>query len=368
MTESLWILEHLAGQPCPFPQYRRLFAADGLPKAERQRLPDLPEVLAYLTAVRNQVWEYLAVAPLDQQLRLWCWLLQHESQHAETISIVLSLHRQRQGRRFLQTPGQSGGEQGVGTTVPPIATDPAAVPMVAMPALEIPLGYNGPEAIDNEQVQHQCRVEDFWIDTHPVTCRAYGQFMAIGGYDQPAYWSEPGWRWRQQTQAQAPHYWNADPAWADHPVCGVNYYEAEAYARFVGKRLPTEAEWERTTHPAAVTSGPPFWGQDWLTPDRFNYGGLRGGTTPVGQYAATNNCYDLLGNVWEWTSSWFEAYPGFTAFPYRGYSQVYFDGGHRVLRGGSWATRPWALRPTVRNWYHPQVRQMLAGFRCARSA
>ena len=154
------------------------------------------------------------------------------------------------------------------------------------------------------------------------------------------------------------------------PVCGVSWYEADAYARFIGKRLPTEAEWEKATSWNVVTEQQHTypWGQEAPNPHRCNHNNLIGQTTPVNAYPmgqSAYGCYDMLGNVWEWTATWFDAYAGFVAYPYRGYSQAYFDGQHRVLKGGSWATPPWAMRSSFRNWYYPGIRQILAGFRCA---
>jgi len=166
-----------------------------------------------------------------------------------------------------------------------------------------------------------------------------------------------------------PLYGSDDLALTDHPVCGVSYYEAEAYATFVGKRLPTEHEWERAAcwDAEGRRRGLYPWGDSWPQATVANFGGTAAMTTPVGKFspgATDTGCHDLLGNVWEWTTSWFEGYPGFRAFPYRGYSEVYFDRQHRVLRGGSWATRPWAMRGPLRNWYHPYIREIFAGFRC----
>jgi formylglycine-generating enzyme required for sulfatase activity len=153
----------------------------------------------------------------------------------------------------------------------------------------------------------------------------------------------------------------------------VSCYEAEAYARFVGKRLPTEAEWEKAAswHPQTQQRQTYPWGEAFPSAEQCNHDHLQGQTTAIDAYPSGQSaygCYDMLGNVWEWTASWFDGYDGFEFYPYRGYSQVYFDGQHRVLRGGSWVTRPWGLRSAFRNWYAPGTRQILAGFRCAQDA
>ncbi len=139
---------------------------------------------------------------------------------------------------------------------------------------------------------------------------------------------------------------------ADHPVTGVSWHEAEAFARFAGKRLPTEAEWEVAASP--VTEG--------------NFGAAFDGTTPVGAFPknkTTSGCFDMTGNLWEWTSSTFGPYPGFKAYPYPEYSELWFDGDHRVLKGGSWMTHAPLLRLSFRNFFRPSFRYAFAGFRCA---
>lgn len=361
-TESLWLLEQLQRSPCPYPQYQKLFAADGLPKAERENLPDLPTILAFMGDIRDRTLAYLEIAPLDQQLRLWRWLLQHESQHAETASYLLTLHR---------WPTTAA-------TQPPDVFDSSPLPawgpastdgMVFIPGGDLRLGADTTEALDNERPSYIVHVEDFWIDQAPVTVADYAEFIAAGGYHNSQWWHPDGWLWRQRDQITQPLYWSTESTFASTPVCGVSWYEADAYACFVGKRLPTEAEWERAArwHPTQQTLQPMPWGNERLSDRHGNFGARHGGVTPVGQFPdgrSATGCVDLLGNVWEWTNTWFEGYPGFQAFPYHGYSQAYFDRAHRVLRGGSWATRPWALRPTFRNWYHPHVQQVFAGFRC----
>jgi len=373
--ESLWLLEHCAGLKPLFPEYKQLFAADGLPKSERVNLPSLTDTRHYLDTVRAKVLNYLEVADLEAQERLLQFLLQHESQHAEIMTFVLLLGEV--GDRESGGVGNSLGFQPQGGSVrvgeisctsPLLPISPSPYPlaeMIRIPAGKFVQGSDSIEALDNERDRHWVYLDTYWIDRYPVTCGEYRKFMAASGYQNPEYWSTSGWEWLQTEKVTQPLYWHL--AQENHPVFGVSYYEAEAYARFVGKRLPTEAEWEKAaswdekrkqsrTYPWG--EAPPF--------NQCNYNHCH--TSPVdanqdGQSAY--GCEDMLGNVWEWTASWFATYPGFQNYPYVGYSQVYFDQQHRVLKGGSWATRPWALRSSFRNWYYPYMRQILAGFRCA---
>ncbi|MGI0494863.1 SUMF1/EgtB/PvdO family nonheme iron enzyme [Alkalinema pantanalense CENA528] len=358
-TEALWSLEHLAQQPLPFPELRRLYAQDGLPKRDRVHLPDLPDILAYLQIIRDRVFDYLDQAPIADQARLWHFLLQHESQHCETIAIILAL----QGQDFRSRP--------------PLTTNCTPAPQsVTVPAGKFAMGLDSPRAIDNESPRHWVDLPEYRIDAYPITQGQYREFMASGGYQRSEFWHPEGWQWLQ-TQAQItpiaqPRYWVDDATYDCHPVCGVSWYEADAYARFVGKRLPTEAEWEKAASWDGVNGASRSfpWGEAWPTIDpidRANHNHQFANTTPVTQFQASQSaagCVDLLGNVWEWTSTWFDSYHGFKPFPYRGYSQPYFDQAHRVLKGGSWATRSWAMRNSFRNWYHPWVREIFAGFRC----
>lgn len=364
-TEGLWLLERCAGMPPLFPDYRKLMAQDGLPKHKRIELPPLPEILDYLQIVREQVFEYLETAPIAEQERLWRFILQHESQHTETIALIL----QMLGK-------QSSALNGVGTEGEQSAAefsflDSDLCEAIAIPAGEFWQGSNASDALDNERSLHRRYVPTYYIDRYPVTCAQYRQFIQANGYHNPRFWSSAGWEWLQTANVTQPLYWIDDRAFDLHPVCGVSYYEAEAYARFVGKRLPTEAEWEKAAswNPQSQTKYIYPWGDDFPNRDRCNYDNLLCQTTPVNAYpkgVSSYGCYDMVGNVWEWTSTCFEGYEGFEFYPYAGYSQAYFDGQHQVLKGGSWTTRPWAMRCSFRNWYHPWIRQIFAGFRCAR--
>ncbi|WP_414530026.1 ergothioneine biosynthesis protein EgtB [Nodularia chucula] len=361
-TESLWLLEHSGGLPCPFPQYRKLFAADGLPKSKRVQLPDLEETLYYLDRVRKQVLQRLEVVDVAQEEPLWRFLIQHESQHYEIISFVLQLIQ-----------GEKLEIRNMEANFNSVSAETNLTEMVLIPAGEFERGSDDVDALDNERPAHKVYLDTYYIDRYPVTCGQYRLFMEAGGYEDCQWWSNTGWKWRQRESVVAPLYWSMDQLRDNHPVYGVSWYEAQAYSRFVGKRLPTEAEWEKAASWDAEAGCRRFypWGNESPNAKYSNCDHLIGNTTPVDAYPSGQSAYglyDTLGNIWEWTGSWFEPYDGFQSYPYVGYSQVYFDQKHRVLKGGSWATRPWGLRASFRNWYYPHVRQIFAGFRCAASS
>ncbi len=326
LTEAQWLLPK--SLDCTKAEHRVLFAADGLPKHQRESLPPLGEILTYLARVRERVLERLAAT--NRPGKIWVWVLQHESQHAEILTFLRQL----------------GGAQ-------PQASNPTSprrqvAGMVEIPGGPFVQGSNHPVALDHEGPAYLVDLPRFWLDPYPVTQGQFDQFIAAGGYQERRYWSAAGWAWQQQAKVTHPLYWR--PGLPDHPVCGVNAYEAEAYCRFAGKRLPTEPEWEKAAQDAQPG----------------NYHRFYGDTTPVDLHTANRQgIYDLLGNVWEWTATTFGPYPGFRSYPYPGYSQAHFDGCHRILKGGSWGTLSWSIRPSARNWYLPEVRQILAGFRCA---
>jgi gamma-glutamyl hercynylcysteine S-oxide synthase len=356
LVEAHWILENFVGLPPFYPEYRQLFAADGLSKAERQYLPSVKTIKNYLATVREAVLDYLSTAPIETEERLWWWSIQHESQHNETIIFLWHFYRHRHDLVPTSLTWNSPLNWEASLSERISHTQPSITKMVKIPAGEFVMGSNEIYAQDNERPAHKIKLKSYWLDRHPVTCQQYGEFMQAGGYQNSSYWSAAGWQWLQDNPVSHPLYRSDAPQW-QNPVCGVNYYEAEAYANFAGKRLPTEAEWEK----AATFNSNRALGQ-------YNHDNLIGHTTPVQTYPQSQSiygCYDMLGNVWEWTASWFQGYEGFSSYPYTGYSQVYFDNRHRVLRGGSWASRPWTVRPSFRNWYEPQTRQILAGFRCA---
>jgi len=192
---------------------------------------------------------------------------------------------------------------------------------------------------------------DYWIDQYPVTNEKYRAFIVAGGYENQQYWSSEGWQWKTKNAITGPKYWN-DVKWnkADHPVVGVSYYEAEAYAKWSGKRLPTEQEWEKAARGEKDGREYP-WGEEFNNNKcNSNQSGI-GHTTPVSQYpkgVSPYGCYDMAGNIWEWCASWYNE-----------------SLGQRVIRGGSWFNSPGYLRVSYRNWSDADVRNYLIGFRLA---
>lgn len=385
--EDVWLvqnLEHgssgsegLSGMFDPFTNPRRV--RGGLP------LPGLAECRAVMETVRERVLEKLATLDLDRDTPLlrdgyvYHMVLQHEYQHNETILQTLQL---KQGTPYLPV------ERIPVPPARPLGMERACDPhgdMVRFPGGTVTLGTDDRvAAYDNERPLHQRRLRPFWIDVAPVTNRQYLAFMEAGGYDRHKYWSEAGWAWRTQEGLTAPKYWfqrqgewwtrymdRETPVEADLPVCHVCFYEAEAFARFADKRLPTEAEWEAAASwdPASGSARPFPWGDQPGTPELANVDQLTFQPAPVGAYprnVSPIGCYGMIGDVWEWTASDFAGYPGFESFPYPEYSEVFFGPEYKVLRGGSWATRPGAIRNSFRNWDYPIRRQIFSGFRCAR--
>jgi iron(II)-dependent oxidoreductase len=286
---------------------------------------------------------------------------------------MLATHQLRSGAPVLDAPPAPRDAAGPG---------PAEV---LIPGGEFEMGTDlDAWALDNERPAHRVHVPPFFLDTTPVTNAAYAGFVAAGGYRDPRWWHPDGWAHIRATGWDAPQFWRRDGAgWVvrrfgveaepvpDEPVQHVCWYEADAYARWAGRRLPTEAEWEKAARhdPTTGRSRRYPWGDDTPTPERANLAGRHLGPAAVGAYptgASPLGVHQLIGDVWEWTSSDFTGYPGFRAFPYREYSEVFFGTGYKVLRGGSWAVDPVACRGTFRNWDYPIRRQIFAGFRTAR--
>ena len=241
-----------------------------------------------------------------------------------------------------------------------------------------------PFSLDNERPAHTVDVPAFRIGRVPVTNGEWQQFIADGGYREPRWWSHAGWTHRQQAGLTAPLFWNPDGTRtrfghveeipADEPVQHVTYYEAEAFAAWAGARLPTEIEWEKACawDPESHSRRRYPWGTTQPNAELANLGGEALRPAPVGAYPGGASAYgaeQMLGDVWEWTTSPLRPWPGFTAMVYKQYSEPFFEcttsAEYRVLRGGSWAVASGILRPSFRNWDHPIRRQIFSGVRLA---
>jgi iron(II)-dependent oxidoreductase len=395
MSPLVWDLAHVANYEDQW--LLRALGADGLgvgrdetydafrhPRADRPQLdlltPD--EARGYGAAVRERAMALLEHGDLagdDPLLRdgfVYGMVAQHEQQHIETMLATISLIE----------GGYVPHVQAIGPVN--VAASRLMRDEVLVPEGAFVMGTDDdPWALDNERPAHVVDLAPYWIDTAPVANGAYAAFIADGGYDDARLWHRDGWAWRATGAVTHPLHWVRDgeggwlrdrfglvePLRADEPVQHVCWYEADAFARWAGKRLPTEAEWEKaaTWDPATSTKRRQPWGGGDPDPARANLTSPDFAPHLVGggaDGASAYGCVQLIGDVWEWTASDFAAYPGFEPFPYREYSEVFFGPEHKVLRGGSWATAPVAIRGTFRNWDLPIRRQIFAGFRCARDA
>jgi iron(II)-dependent oxidoreductase len=378
--EEQWLWRAVAGQEALRPEIDSLYDAFEHPRAARPALPLLApsEARAYASDVRDRVLDVLHHAPLEGRPLVdaafaFGMIAQHEQQHDETMLIT---HQLRRGPAALDAPE------------PPPAGDTTGLPAeVRVPGGPFTMGTSAePWALDNERPAHTRVVPEFFIDTVPVTNGAYMAFIADGGYRDERWWAPEGWAQIRSHGIGAPLFWRreagqwlrrrfgvVEPVPADEPVLHVSWYEADAYARWAGRRLPTEEEWEKAARhdPVSGRSRRYPWGDEDPTPAHANLGQRHLRPAAAGSYPAGRSplgVRQLIGDVWEWTSSDFLPYPGFVAFPYREYSEVFFGPAHKVLRGGSFAVDPVACRGTFRNWDLPVRRQIFSGFRTARDA
>ncbi|MFD6277819.1 ergothioneine biosynthesis protein EgtB [Streptomyces sp. NPDC060209] len=380
--EELWLLRAVGGHEALRPEIDGLYDAFEHSRASRPSLPLLApaEARTYAADVRGRALDILGGAPLHGEGRpleragfAFGMVAQHEQQHDETMLIT---HQLRSGPAVLSAPE------------PPEPVDSVTLPAeVLVPGGPFTMGTSTePWALDNERPAHRREVAAFHIDTTPVTCGAYQAFIEDGGYTDERWWAPEGWAMIREHDLNAPLFWHRDagqwlrrrfgvtePVRADEPVLHVSWYEADAYARWAGRRLPTEPEWEKAARhdPVSGRSLRYPWGDEDPTPERANLGQHHLRPAAAGAYAdgrSPAGAGQLIGDVWEWTSSDFLPYPGFVAFPYREYSEVFFGPGHKVLRGGSFAVDPVACRGTFRNWDLPVRRQIFSGFRTARDA
>lgn len=293
--EELWLLRNGNGRTAASAELDDLYDSFAHGRAERGMLPILSptEARAYVRKVREQVLERLPELSRDDFL---VWMVaQHELQHGETMAQTLAL-------AGLPSPEPHG---------PPEVEASGDILVEGGP---FTFGSDDPWAYDNERPEHVVELPAFRIDRALVTNAEYAEFVHAEGADPPQHWTG-----------------DEEPP-AGQPVQHVSFHDAEAYASWAGRRLPTEPEWEKAVK------------------------------------AVGDELEHAQGAVWQWTSSSFDGYPGFRAFPYAEYSKVFFGEAYRVLRGGSWITDPLVARPTFRNWDLPQRRQIFSGIRCASGA
>lgn len=374
--EELWLVQRLSGAAPLGEDLMHTYNPLETPRVARgrARLMDRRQTAAYRDEVRSRALALLQEVdlgtsdPLLSDGFVYDLVIQHEHQHEETILQAVQLMPGRYLERLPSLP--RGGE--------------VSDAMVHVPAGVYSIGSDAREPYDNEHPRHSVRLEAFDIDRFPVTNGRYLEFIEAGGYANPAWWSDDGWDWRRTFDVEAPEYWDrAGGGWRTRrggvpvevdvrlPVCHVSWFEAEAFCAFAGKRLPSEAEWEVAAawDPALRRSRRYPWGDDPPTPRLANLDQRLFGPAPAGSLArgaSAFGCEQMLGDVWEWTGSDLSPYPGFRPYPYPEYSVPFFQGGFKVLRGGSWATRPRVARNTFRNWDSRLKRQIFAGFRCAR--
>jgi iron(II)-dependent oxidoreductase len=318
--EELWLVQTIGGRPPLHGDLGQYYDAIENPRRERGELPILhdAELQAYMGEVRERTLEVLeeveigpdAPDPLLREGFVYEMLVAHELQHQETMLQLLQM------LDVPYRPAEADRER----FEPDRVEAPGGTVRIEAGTYEIGAPARG-FAYDNERPRHAVELAAFEIDRTPVTNASYMDYMGETGAEPPMYWERDGDGWaRTAMGVTAP----VDPM---RPVVHVSWHEAEAYARWAGKRLPTEFEWE-----------------------------------------AARPHLDGVGGAWEWTSSDFRAYPGFEAFPYEEYSKVFFGDEYKVLRGASWATHPHVARPSFRNWDLPQRRQIFAGLRLAEDA
>jgi iron(II)-dependent oxidoreductase len=400
--EEQWLLRALGGRAVG-ERWDSVYDAFRHPRRDRPSLPMMgpAEARSYVAVVRGEVLDLLERLPLDSTPApttvhraradgsspsqshpppatelvpgafVHGMVVQHEHQHIETMLATLNLAQVPDWQ-----PAAPDSPSGVGVSGEVLVD---GGPFVMGTDAE-------PWAYDNERPAHVVDLAAFRIDAAPVTNGDYLSFVESRGYHDPRWWSPAGWAWREESGLTHPGGWSREGpgSWSQtrfgcrqdlvlaEPVEHVCWYEADAFARWCGKRLPTEAEWEKAASwgPDGRTRAYP-WGGDEPTPARANLGQRHLGPAPVGAYPGGTSpwgCHQMIGDVWEWTASDFLPHPGFASFPYREYSEVFYGHQYKVLRGGSWATHPTAVRTTFRNWDYPIRRQIFSGFRCARDA
>jgi iron(II)-dependent oxidoreductase len=383
--QEKWVLRGAGKQPPLRADADSLYDSAAVPHDIRWDLP-LPsceETLVYLRTVRDRVLERIESGKMNDAERYFMLLsVFHEDMHTEAFTYT---------RQTLSYPAPAftasrGERQASADSAGPLPGD------VEIPGGRFHLGAcpDEPFVFDNEKWAHPVEVRPFAIARAAVTQAEFSAFVEDRGYDRRELWSEEGWGWREKERAEGPVYWKpeANGQWLrrdfnrwialepHRPMLHVNWWEAEAYCNWAGRRLPTEVEWEVAAAAEPASGGHALaerkrrlpWGNDPPTPECANLGWHALGTVDVaacGPGDSAFGCRQMIGNVWEWTSGDLGAYPGFVVDPYKEYSEPWF-GTHKVLRGGAWTTQPRLLRNTWRNFYLPHRRDVWAGFRTCR--
>ncbi|MGA9858787.1 MAG: ergothioneine biosynthesis protein EgtB [Solirubrobacteraceae bacterium] len=372
--EDLWLVHRFGGRPLLRDELADVYDAFETPRAGRGDLPLLgpAEAREYLAEVRERTLAVLADRGAGDGV-IAELIVRHEQQHNETMLQTIQL---------AQLPGLAFWANGAGSAAG--AGAPTGLELVKVPAGPCTIGADSAGfAYDNERPQHRTDVRGYLIGRTPITNASYLTFVEGGGYERREWWSDEGWSWKEDYDITRPQNWTADlrsewrltglePLHPHRPVVHVSWFEADAFARAHDARLPTEAEWEKaaTWDQGSQTARAYPWGDEPPTPGvHANLDQHVGGPLPADALtagASPYGCLGMIGDVWEWTSSHFDGYPGFAPFPYREYSEVFFGTAYRVLRGGSWATRPRVVSASFRNWDYPQRRQIFSGLRIAR--
>ena len=361
--EDLWLVHRPTGQAQLHDDLGETYDAVASPRSARPHLPWLRSdgAFEYLEAVRARALEALA-GPTPPSAEIVELVVRHEHQHAETILQTVQLAKVAwvpdlpapQAPEALQHQAANG-----------------ALDMLPLAGGEFEMGASASGfAYDNERPSHSLTIAPFLIGRTPALNSDWLEFIDADGYSRSELWSSDGLKWLKESGAKHPGGWVVDGSdfreWragaADkldplRPVAHICAHEAEAFAAFHGARLPTEAEWEFAAVNAAQLQS--------ASPQTANLDTLARGTRRINE--TDDEPLAMLGDVWEWTASQFAAYPGFKWHPYREYSEPHFGPEHRVLRGGSWATRSRVATPTFRNWDLPVRRQIFAGVRLAAS-
>jgi iron(II)-dependent oxidoreductase len=394
--QEYWVLRHLRQLEPTLSQGDQLYDSARVAHDTRWDLP-LPSTAAtlnYMQRILDRVLEQTqtnaarAVNGYDETYFLQLALL-HEDMHAEAITYTRQTLGYPAPRLMLASEDEARGKEQADASAVEARGDAEISGGTFWLGSTPEMGF----VFDNEMWAHPVAVQPFAISRTAVTNAEFAAFVAEGGYRRPEFWTEAGWQWRASVQAEHPVYWQPlsggrwlrrhfdqrVPLEDHHPVLHVNWYEASAYCRWAGRRLPTEAEWElaacaeaRTDERGSAERNRLYpWGDEPPTPERANLDGRNLGCLEARALPASESafgCRQMIGNVWEWTASAFEPFPGFAPGPYKEYSAPWF-GDHQVLRGGGWVTRSRLIRNHYRNFYQPDRRDVWAGFRtCALSA